>query len=72
MNQWMENSFFDHVDKFANSLGYEPADIALTLAGIPWSSPQERDAFIQSITGRDVKGGQGNTLSAKFQKGGSK
>jgi hypothetical protein len=20
---WMENSFFDHLDKFANSLGFE-------------------------------------------------
>lgn len=72
MNQWMENSFFDHVDKFANSLGYEHADIALTLAGIPWSSTQERDAFIQSITGKDPKGGQGNLFSVPVKKGGFK
>lgn len=50
-------SFFDNVDKFANSLGYQNAAIALELALIPWKSTDERDRFIVGITGEDVKGG---------------
>jgi hypothetical protein len=52
-----EGSFFDNVDKFANSLGYQNAAIAMELAAIPWASPAERDMFIASLTGEDVKGG---------------
>jgi hypothetical protein len=54
---WMPGSLFDNIDKFANSLGYQNAAIALELAMIPWKSPDERDAFITGITGEDVKGG---------------
>lgn len=50
-------SFFDNVDKFANSLGYQNAGIAIELAMIPWKSPEDRDAFIVGITEEDVKGG---------------
>lgn len=50
-------SFFDNVDKFANSLGYQNAAIAIELAMIPWKSSEERDRFIVGITGEDVKGG---------------
>ena len=56
--QWMENTFFDHLDKFGNSLGYENFGIAFTLSTIDWKSTDERDAFIRSITGEDVKGGK--------------
>lgn len=54
---WMPGSLFDNIDKFANSLGYQNAAIALELAMMPWKSPEERDAFITGITGEDVKGG---------------
>lgn len=54
---FVSGSFFDNVDKFANSLGYQNAAIALELAMIPWNSPEERDRFITGITGEDVKGG---------------
>lgn len=57
MNQWMPGSIFDHIDKFANSLGYEYADIALMLSFVPWQSTDERDDFIRSITGADPVGG---------------
>lgn len=50
-------SFFDNVDKFANSFGYQNAAIAIELAMISWPSPEERDSFIVGITGEDVKGG---------------
>lgn len=50
-------SFFDNVDKFANSLGYQNAAIVMELASIPWNSPEERDRFIVGLTGEDVKGG---------------
>jgi len=54
---WLPGSLFDNIDKFANSLGYQNAAIALELSMIPWKSPEERDSFIMSITGDDVKGG---------------
>lgn len=56
--EWMENTFFDHLDKFANSLGYENFGIALHLSTVNWNSTEERDSFIRSVTGEDVKGGK--------------
>ena len=61
--QWLENSFYDHLDKFANSLGYDNYDIAIPLAMVPWESPKERDVFIMTITGADVKGGESSTFN---------
>lgn len=50
-------SYFDNIDKFANSLGYQNAAIVMELAAIPWASVEERDRFIVGLTGEDVKGG---------------
>jgi hypothetical protein len=55
---WMPGGIFDNIDKFANSLGYQNAAIALELAMVPWKSPEERDAFIVGLTGEDVKGSE--------------
>jgi hypothetical protein len=60
---WLENSFFDHLDKFANSLGFENYEIAIPLAMVPWASPEERDSFIITITGEEVKGGEPSTFN---------
>lgn len=60
--RWMENSFFDHLDKFANSLGFENYEIAIPLSMVPWRSPEERDAFIIAITGQEVQGGGPSTF----------
>jgi hypothetical protein len=57
---FMPGSLFDNIDKFANSLGYQNAAIALELAMLPWKSPEERDAFIVGLTNEDVKGGTEN------------
>jgi hypothetical protein len=54
---WLPGSLFDNIDKFANSLGYQNAAIAMELAMVSWKSPEERDAFIMAITNEDVKGG---------------
>ena len=54
---WMPGGLFDNIDKFANSLGYQNAAIAMELAMMPWKSPEERDAFIVGLTGEDVQGG---------------
>lgn len=54
---WLPGSLFDNIDKFANSLGYQNAAIAMELAMISWKSPEDRDAFILGITGEDVQGG---------------
>jgi hypothetical protein len=48
--EWSPGSLYDNVDKFANSLGYENASIALTLAMVPWDSVNDRDAFIEVLT----------------------
>lgn len=56
--QWMENTFFDHLDKFSNSLGYENFGIIFSLSTVDWKTIDERDSFIRAITGADVKGGE--------------
>ena len=47
--KWVENSFFDHLDKFASSLGFENYEIAIPLSMVPWASPEDRDIFIITI-----------------------
>lgn len=66
--QWIENTFFDHLDKFANSLGYDNFDIALPLAMVPWQSATDRDVFISTITGAEVKGGESTTFTESMVK----
>ena len=55
--KWMPGSFFDNVDRFANSLGYQNAGIVMELSMMSWKSPEDRDAFITSITGEEPQGG---------------
>jgi hypothetical protein len=54
---WMPGGFFDNIDKFSNSLGYQNAGIVMELAMMSWKSTEDRDAFITSITGQDPQGG---------------
>lgn len=54
---WMPGSLFDNIDKFANSLGYQNAGIVMELSMMSWKSPEERDAFIVSVTGQGAQGG---------------
>jgi hypothetical protein len=72
MTQWTEGTLFDNIDKFAHSLGYENANIAITLGMVPWQSVADRDSFIRAITGQDPQGGDGNYLSDINKKGGNK
>jgi hypothetical protein len=58
MNSWIPGGIYDNIDKFANSLGYENASIALTLATIPWDSVDDRDSFIEMLTGEMPRGGK--------------
>ena len=57
MNQWVEGTLFDNIDKFASALGFESAGIILPLATIPWDSVQDRDAFIQMLTDKPATQG---------------
>jgi hypothetical protein len=59
VDKWREGSLYDHIDQFANSLGYENAAVAITLAMIPWDSVEDRNNFIVSLTGDSPKGGNG-------------
>lgn len=54
---WMPGSLFDNIDRFANSLGYQNAGIVMELSMMSWGSPEERDAFITSVTGQEPQGG---------------
>ena len=54
---WLPGSLFDNIDKFANSLGYQNAAIAIELAMQSWESPEDRNAFIYAITGDNIQGG---------------
>ena len=51
---WLPGSLFDNIDKFANSLGYQNAAIAIELAMQSWESPEDRNAFIYAITGDNI------------------
>jgi hypothetical protein len=53
---FMPGGFFDNIDKFASSLGYQNAGIVFELSMIPWKSVEDRDAFIMGVTQQDVKG----------------
>lgn len=64
--RWQENTFFDHLDKFGNSLGYENFGIAFSLSMVPWASPTDRDNFIREITGQDVKGGEPSKFNQDY------
>lgn len=72
MTQWAPGTLFDNIDKFANSLGYENANIAIPLGMIPWQSVEDRDSFIRGITGKDPVGGDTNYLDGIYKKGGTK
>lgn len=48
-------SLFDNVSKFADSLGHDNAGIVLTLASIPWKSVEDRNKFIEVLTGVPVQ-----------------
>lgn len=54
---WQRGTFFDNIDTFANSLGYENAGIVMSLSMIPWDTPEDRDEFIFYLTGNAPKGG---------------
>ena len=69
MDKWREGSLYDHIDQFANSLGYENAAIAVSLAMIPWESIEERNSFIQAITGDSPKGNDGRNYVSGIQRG---
>ncbi len=69
MDKWREGSLYDHIDQFANSLGYENAAIALSLAMISWDSIEDRNNFIQAITGDSPKGNDGRNYISGIQKG---
>jgi hypothetical protein len=56
MSAFTAGSIFDNVDKFANSLGYQNLGIIVKLSLIPWDSPDDRDAFIESITQEQPQG----------------
>jgi len=72
MTQWQEGTIFDNIDRFANSLGYENAGVAIPLAMVPWQSTDDRDAFIRALTDTDPTGGEGNLFSNIMKKGGTK
>ena len=64
---WMPGSLFDNIDKFANSLGYQNAGIVMELSMVSWKSPEERDAFIVSVTGQGAQGGtEKNYIKRKY------
>lgn len=69
MDKWREGSLYDHIDQFANSLGYENAAIAVSLAMVPWESVEDRNSFIQAITGDSPKGNDGRNYISGIQKG---
>lgn len=58
MREWTEGSFFNNVDVFSSSLGYENAGIAIMLSMVPWESVNDRNNFITAVTGNFPAGGK--------------
>jgi len=69
LDKWRVGSLYDHIDTFANSLGYENAAIAIKLAMVPWDSTQDRDSFINAITGQLPIGNDGHNYVSGTQRG---
>lgn len=69
MDKWRVGSLYDHIDTFANSLGYENAAIAIKLAMVPWDSVSDRDAFINAITGELPVGNEGQNFVSGTKRG---
>lgn len=42
----------DNIGAFTDALGVENAPIVLWLSTVPWDGPEDRDAFIATLTGR--------------------
>jgi hypothetical protein len=57
---WIYGSLYDSVDKFATAFGFDNAAVAITLAMVPWDSPEDRDAFIEGVSGNLLKQTGGN------------
>lgn len=47
---WTPGSWLDNLNAFADGLGYQNADIAMGMAGIPWENDADRSAFINHLT----------------------
>ena len=72
MSSWAKGGVFDNINTFANSLGYENANIAIPLGMIPWKSVEDRDAFVRALTGADPVGSDTQYFSDVKKKGGTK
>lgn len=48
-------SLFDNIAKFGDALGHKNAGIVITLAQIPWKNVQDRNRFIEVLTGLPVE-----------------
>lgn len=53
--RWTELSFLDNLSAAADAVGFENADMALGLARVNWQSVQEREEFLQALTGRSSR-----------------
>jgi hypothetical protein len=53
--RWTELSFLDNLAAAADAVGVENADMALGLARVNWQSVQEREEFLQALTGRSSR-----------------
>jgi hypothetical protein len=53
--RWTELSFLDNLAAAADAVGFENADMALGLARVNWQSVQEREEFLQALTGRSSR-----------------
>lgn len=72
MNQWVKGELFDNINTFAQSLGYENANVAIPLGMIPWQSVEDRDSFIRALTGADPVSNDTYFMADLNKKGGTK
>lgn len=47
-------SFYDNIDATVRAIGVTQPGVVWALAGVSWDSVSDRDAFLASLTGRDL------------------
>lgn len=55
--RWRPGSFLDNLTAAADAVGFENADLAFGLARVEWGTVENRDRFLDAITGmrsRDI------------------
>ena len=55
MTLFQPGSFYDNLDATVRALGAHQPGVVWSLAGVSWDTIEDRDAFLATLTARDVR-----------------